>query len=210
MSRVRLRTPGVVLLMLLAFPHQARADFFDFIWEMSGWQAYGAVILHCKTDLAGGGTECRLLDWKRLTPPIAERNQRKAWLAFNGTVYTSSGKDAEGNNYKKLENHMVALDPLIEVQVLRAFLGLTPYHGVFGGSFNFMVGRDYRRFFNAGLKFKPFGATFRLFSLRGDAAYTFRLYPDGFSRDEFGFAPSPPGVDDSWERVHGFSFGLGW
>jgi len=39
-----------------------------------------------------------------------------------------------------------------------------------------------------------------------EVSYTLRVYPRGFTAEDFGKAPSSP--DNDWEAVHGFTFGV--
>ena len=68
-------------------------------------------------------------------------------------------------------------------------------------SSHFLFGPDFRRFTNAGFKLRPIGVEI---GDHWEVALNFRLYPDGFGADQFGFGPSPEG-DRPFEYTWGFT-----
>ena len=74
---------------------RAQAGLGDVIWGMSGPQMYGYGFLRCRTPIAGGTTQCSLVE-RRLGNKL-ERDtieNRRAWVNLEGTIYTSGTKDA--------------------------------------------------------------------------------------------------------------------
>ena len=202
MSPRRSGTAGFMFLMLfvLAAPRPAHADFWDFIFEMSGPQLIGARF-DCDWALDGSVGDCHAAGFKvgsQFPTP-----KPRAWISVGGGVYTSTGKDTN-NEYDAFSVHMLAFEPTIN-----AFSSTNPrarvYHGA-GFTYDFLFGRDFRRFDKAGLKFLPVGVIVG----RLDIAYTFRLYPNGFTSDEFGFGPRVEGGDRPREGVHGVQFAIHW
>lgn len=205
MLRARLGILGMAVVALLAFPREGSAYIFDFIWQMSGAQMYGPVLLHCRIDIAGGPAECRTLD-RRLTGNLGGLAARRAWVSFEGTFYTSTGKNAEGDDYRAWRTQMVAFEPILEVRSATTGGGATIYHGLVGLSYDVLFGSDFDTFDKVGIKFRPIGVAYK----KIDFGINVRVYPNGFGRDEFGFAPRLGDVDRPVEAIYGASFGLKW
>jgi len=211
MSRTSLGTAGIILATLLAFPGIARASIIDVIWRMSGPQLVGAV-LHCEYDpqFKGGSgetrNECRILD-KKFAGTLQDRDMRFWWVSLDTGAYTSTGKDAEGHDYEAFKNNMVAFEPMLELGY-KVGTHVRLHHGVAGLSYGVLFGPEFGTFDKAGLKFRPIGVTVnRKFNI----SYTLRVYPNGFTADQFGFGdPLPEGTNREAEAVHGFSVGFIW
>lgn len=199
MPRHRVGLLSITLLALLAVPSQGSANIIDLIWEMSGPTSVGYVP-YCKIALTGEVTECAL-GW------LVKRSTRepRTWLSIEGGIYVSTGKNADRTDYRAGGTWILAFEPLLEARS-GSRKGFTFHHGM-GLAYNFLFGGDFRRFNNAGLKLRPVGVIFHTRRLRWDVAYNLRLYPDGFTPDEFGFGLRMDG-DRTFERVHGFSVGL--
>ena len=193
-SRSHLRTFGIALLALLAFPRAGSADLIDFIWEMSGPQMIGVGLLHCEYDLPDGDPRCRFISH--------EGQRHRVWrLALDATAYTSTGKSSGTHDYPFGRIGMVAVEPMLEVRsCCTDEAGFSVHHGV-GLSYDFLFGRHFSRFNNFGVKITPIGITFKKFS----AAYNVRVYPHGFTADEFGLGPQLFGLSRPRETLHGFS-----
>jgi hypothetical protein len=193
-SRSHLRTFGIALLALLAFPRTGSADLIDFIWEMSGPQMIGARLLHCEYDLPDGDPRCQFLGH--------EGQRHQVWrLTLDANAYTSTGKSSGTHHYGWGRNGMVAVEPMLEARSCCTDEGgFSVHHGV-GLSYNFLFGQHFSRFNKLGVKITPIGITFKKFS----AAYNVRVYPHGFTADEFGFGPRLFDLSRGRETLHGFS-----
>jgi hypothetical protein len=205
MSRAGLGTAGIVLVALLAFPRTATANILDMIWEMSGPQLIGIVVLHCKIDLQGRPGECRSVDVKLPDTPTRELPAR-FWVSMEAAGYFSTGKNSGQNEFEAFRIGMAGLDAALEVRS-GSYKGWTFYHGLAGVTYNYLFGKGFDSFDKIGLKFRPIGVT------RGrwiDLALNIRAYPNGFGSDELGFAPRLGQVDRPLEVTYGLSWGRSW
>jgi hypothetical protein len=198
-SRSHLRTFGIALLALLAFPRAGSADLIDFIWEMSGPQMIGVGLLHCEYDLQDSGHRCHLSGY--------EGQRHGVWrLELDAYAYGSTGKSSGTRDFQWFRTGMVAVEPMLEVRSCCTDEGsFSVHHGV-GLAYNFLYGRHFSRFNNVGIKITPIGITFKKFS----AAYNVRVYPHGFTPDEFGFGPRLSDLSRPHETLHGFSVDYGF
>jgi hypothetical protein len=172
----------------------------DLIWEMSGPQLIGAVI-GCKVELNADLNECSIVGW----PVKRSSGLPRAWLSVEGGIYTSTGKNAD-IDYHDFDTNMLAFEPMLEVRSTGP-TGFVVYHGLAGLSYDFLFGRDFRRFDKFGVKFRPVAVAFNTGRVRWDLAYNLRLYGNGFTADEFTREPRVD-IDRPFERTHGFSIGL--
>jgi len=181
--------------MVLGGPVDARAGIIDLIWDMSGPQMIGKGA-RCRKPVTGGETKCNLFGI-----PVGEEPDimtvSRVWVNFEGAVYTSTGKNDGDTDYEAFHTFMLSAEPLVEVASI-TFAGGRIYHGA-GAAFHFLFGQDFRRFGNAGFKLRPVGVEI---GDRWEFALNFRLYPDGFGADQFGFGPSPTG-DRAFEHTWG-------
>jgi len=216
MSRKQLGTICVTLLVLFAFPGTGHASIIDWIWSMSGPQLFG-VVLHCEYDVQNNQSECRGLDLPPFVGKLAPRQDRRVWLSLDTGLYTSTGRDSGGVNFKKFKNNMVAFEPMLEY---RSYTSADPdkrvtySHGLIGISWQYLFG-NHPGFDKFALKFRPFGITI---NHKLNFTYNLRLYPHGFTPDEFAATDPTTGlpfprlnnVDRPAEVVHGFSVGYLW
>jgi hypothetical protein len=188
---------------MLALPRIAHAGIGEFIWEMGGPQ------------MVGGGIECKFalngdLELCYITVPIsplakAPDRPRRFRFSIDGGVYVSTGKNAGGVDYEAWKTWMLAFDPMIELVTWdnqnndnRKEL----YHGIMGVTYNFLFGPDFKRFANAGMKLRPIGYRYQRFNFEFDL----RIYPNGFTADQFGKAAAPE--PNRAEVTYGFSMGI--
>ncbi len=203
MSRPRLAPAVIVFLASLAAPGVANAGIIDFIWEMSGPQMIG-VQANCEFDLRQGGHQCRLVDKIHLS---GDRNFRintdrsRVWLTLTGAAYFSTTKDSDTNEFGWWTVKMLAYEPTLDV---RSYNGtkLKLDHGVMGLSYVFLIGSKFKNFDNVGVKLVPVTATIGNVTV----AYNFRIFPNGFTSEQFGGDPEPVAGRRS-ELVHGITFG---
>lgn len=197
-----LGTTGIVLVTLLAFPSVGHASIWDFIWKLSGPQMWG-LVFHCEYDLENNRTECRFID-KRIVGELERRDQRRTWLSLDTGIYTSTGMNSEGIEFKAFETNMLALEPMFEFRSYTSEEGyFMLHHGLAGVSYDVLFGSKFDTFQNVGLKFRPIGITWGRFN----ASYILRVYPDGFTADQFS-RPRLEGVNREAEVTHGLSVGF--
>jgi hypothetical protein len=206
MSRRSLGTIVVVLLASLAFPNTAHSSIIDWIWTMSGPQMIGFP-LHCEYDLENNKWECREID-RLFAGQLKPRRDRKTWVSFDTGPYFSTGYDSdEGTDFEWFKTWMVAFEPVLEIRSHTSPGGAVMlHHGLVGLSYDVLFGSGFDTFDKFGLKFKPIGVTIKK---RFNAAFTMRWYPNGFTRDEFGYGPRQDFNRDG-EMLYGFSIGYIW
>lgn len=201
MSQRRLWTVAGVLVAIMFVPRPASA-YFDWIWQMSGPQMIG-ITGECRVGLQGRLEDCEIAGAETAGPFSLDPPKR--WLALSGGLYFSTGKNAENTDFEAGDEFMLAFDPMFEFITAEGGAGdgkVSLYHGI-GATVNFLTGPDFDAFFNGGFKFRPVGL---MIGDRFNVSYTLRVYPRGFTAEDFGKAPSSP--DNDWEAVHGFTFGV--
>lgn len=200
MSQRRLWVIACVLAAVLAFPRDGRAGIIEIIIEMSGPQMIGFLV-ECRVPIDGTVDQCTVVGMKvagQDMPPA-----RKLLFSLEGGVYVSTGHDVDGQDYEFGKTYMLAFDPMIEIQtVTRPRFAM--YHGVMGMSYNFLFGEGFRKFTNVAFKVRPIGV---IINNRVNVAYNLRLYPNGFTADQFGRLPIVP-ENNKPEAVHGISVGV--
>jgi hypothetical protein len=203
MSRTARGAIGLALLAVLVFPRAASADWWDFIWEMSGPQMIGTAVFQCKVDVLGqGATACRAIHMKA-AGSISPLTERRLWLTLPILAHVGTGKDSDARPYDAWKNGMLSFDPMLEVRSAEAG-GVDVYHSA-GLTMNRLFGKGYTPLWNAGLKVRPIGV---VFNGRWDAALNLRWYPDGFTAGDFGVGPVLP--DAPGETTWGFSVARSW
>ena len=206
---------GALFVAMLGTPRTSEAGLFDFIWEMSGPQMVGAgygclfspppriVKKGCRLGGVAGYSALLETEGQR----AANQKEERLFVALNGAYYFSTGKNSkdpatgEKVDYLFFHEHMVAASPALVVQSAR-WREFTFYHGT-GISYNFLFGQDFKAFDKFAFTITPIDVAFR----RVSAGFTLRLYPNGFTQDEFGFGPRLDYNRDS-EWVLGFN--VGW
>jgi hypothetical protein len=190
---------------LLTLPSVGHANILDWIWTMSGPQMVG-LVLHCEYDVQNNKSECRMVD-RRFVGGLTARQYRRVWLSIDTGFYVSTGYDSETTDYTLWKDQMIAFEPMLEMRSYSSKDGLVDYHhGLIGISWDLLTGTDHATFDKFGLKFRPVGITIKK---KWNMSYTLRLYPNGFSPDEFD-GPSVPNLNRGLEVLHGFTFGILW
>lgn len=203
MQRMRLGIAVVFFAALVAAPNPAGAGLIDFIHEMSGPQMIGFPV-DCEFDIQVQRHECRLVDVIHLSGDRGFRVERRLWLALTGAAYFSTGKDADLRQFKLGRVRMLAYEPTVNVRSFKSTGGsVVLEHGVLGLSYFYLMGSDFRRFDNLGVKLVPIAFTYK----RATFAYTFRVFPNGFTSEQFGVTAPTPTLRES-EVVNGLTFGL--
>ena len=209
MLRKYLGTTLFVLFAILAVPNTSHASIIDWIWSMSGPQMVG-VVLHCEYDIQNDGSECRIADY-RFVGDLRSRRERRFWLSIDTGFYTGTGKDSDGHSFRRFKDNMIAWEPMIEIRSYTNRDGHVDWsHGVIGISWDLLKGAGYPAFDKFGIKFRPVGVTINQRKLSWTASYTLRVYPNGFTSDEFGIGPPVVNPNREAEVLHGFSFGIVW
>jgi|SoiMethySBSTD1v2_1073268.scaffolds.fasta_scaffold613448_2 hypothetical protein len=216
MQRSRLWMAGCVVALLLGFPRTGSAGLWDFIVEMSGPRMYG-ISGDCRLLLDGTWDSCKVTVPATLQEfAVKERPNTRWWIAFGAGYYFSVAKTINGHDFDYFDVNMLTVEPMLEIQsrtsqVDYSNVRLQVYHGVLGLSYNLIfVKGDPPTFSNAAFKFRPVGVVVPIGRTWGfDASYNLRLYPSGFTAEDFGVGPSSPD-DGGWEVVNGFEFGIRW
>lgn len=189
-----------LLCATLAYPTHARAGLGDIIWEMSGPQMVG-VVVRCRVpfDRQSEGPHC-IVNILGL-----DEESEKVWLAVEGGAYVSTGKNAGGVDYKFGRIGMFAFEPMLEFRYAGNIAAAYDrrerqkvFYGGVGPMINsFIVRGSTPAFAKYGVKLRPIA-----FAMAGWAVeYNLRLYPDGFTPDQFGFGP-PLKFNRPFEAVH--------
>jgi hypothetical protein len=187
--------------MLLILPRAASAGIIEIIAEMSGPQMIGYFV-ECRLLPSGTWDSCKFPHPLYMrTPP-----SRKYWISIGGGLYTSTTRDVGGVERGWFDDFMLTFEPILEFESKTTPVQL--YHGVIGFSYNLLAGKGYSPFANAALKFRPIGIVIPLRENLGlDLSYDLRLYPRGFTPEDFGRTPVTPSVSES-EWVHAISIGF--
>jgi|KBSMisStaDraftv2_1062788.scaffolds.fasta_scaffold39477_5 hypothetical protein len=107
-----------------------------------------------------------------------------------------------------VKQHMIAFEPMLEMRSYSSRDKAVDYHhGLIGISWDLPYGADHSSFDKFGLKFRPIGITIKK---KWNMSYTLRLYPNGFTNDEFGIGDPVPNANRDAEVLHGFTFGYVW
>ena len=224
MSPSRLWTAACVFVLLLGFPRTGSAGFWDVIIEMSGPKMYG-VSADCRLTLNGTWDSCKGSGPVPLLKAFTEERVSKVWLSFDGGYYWSADATVNEQHYRRGEVKMFLFDPMLEFESKSwktkecpkgsptdcERLRLQIYHGVIGMSYNILFGADFATFSNVGLKLRPFGIAvpvrkWKRLDIAGDFSYDLRLYPQGFTAEDFGHQPLRPEGSGA-EAVHAVVFG---
>lgn len=204
MQRMRLRIAVVFFAAIVTAPDSAGAGIIDFIHEMSGPQMVGFPV-DCEFDIHFQRHECRLVDVIHLSGDRDFRIERRLWLALTGAAYFSTPKDADLRQFKVGRVRMLAYEPMLNVRSFKSSGGsVVLEHGVIGLSYFFLMGSDFKRFDNLGVKLIPIAFTYK----RATFAYTFRVFPNGFTSEQFGVTPPQPTLRRESEVVNGLTFGF--
>lgn len=186
-------------------PSYAASDFLDFIWGLSGPQLIG-VGFGCRIDSAGRIIFCPGQKRPAATDSRAEGLWRNVAFTLAASAFVSTGKNSEsGVDYRFGDLGMVAIEPNVSFNSVRTERGVRISHNV-GPTYDILFGlrRDFDTFQKLGIKVTPLEVIFH--DDRAVFAFNLRLYPDGFTDDEFGVGPRQD-YDRPFETVIGFSFG---
>jgi hypothetical protein len=203
-----------LLFVLLGVPRASDAGILDFIWEMSGPQMLGfshGCLYSLKTKKF---EQCRLGEnpTAKILKDNPNKDERKGpFIGFSAGIYGSTGVDSRTQKYDWWEIGMVELATGFafrsyetggqngdDVQI---------HHG-FGVAYERLFGRSTKNNNGAIHPFNKFAITVTPVdvTLRKVAfGIKLRLYPEGFTDDEFK-AGLPPVSDRPFETTVGFTF----
>jgi hypothetical protein len=205
-------------------PRASFANMIDVIWQMSGPQLISLVTFEYRVPLAnieGHGLiegivknkdrSVTLFDLvplvKRPDPgrlDISSNSATRTWFALDVNAYASTSRDSDnGTIYDGWQVKMIAVEPRFD-NLLYTSKRLTVYTSS-GISYDLLWGSGFSTFDKFALKLVPVGVM--LFNTV-DLGFTVRVYPNGFTSDEFSQAPQHYGRPS--EVVYGFSGGVAW
>jgi hypothetical protein len=216
--------------MLVGIPREGAAGIVEVILEMSGPKMFG-FSADCRLTLTGEWDSCKasVPAGFRALEPFVDPRLSKVWLSFTGGFYFSADATVNGVDYGRGEVKMLIFDPMLEFEskhwrnracpaLLQGAedkcdrLRLQIYHGVVGMSYNLLFGENFPTFSNVGMKLRPFGIVVPIgkwgrADLGADFSYDLRLYPRGFTAEDFGRVPVEAEGNGA-EAVHALVFGL--
>ena len=202
MMRRRTMAAAVFLLAMLAAPRRSEAGLLDFIWEMSGPQMLGPGIMCMIATPEDGcfGKSAVTVNRAALTS-TSRQKQHGPYLFLHGDWTFSTGKDAGQVQFDFFETHRLAFAPQVMFRSGSA-RNVGFFHGG-GGSYEVLFGSGFDTFDKFGFVVTPVEAVFEHVSV----AFRMRIYPNGFTPDEFGQGPRHD-YDRPLERTYGFSLSL--
>lgn len=224
----RIAVVGTLLVALLGAPVRSEAGLLDIIWEMSGPQmlglSFGCLVAPGAKTKAGKLEQCRggeiptLLRLSRngdtSAPPNTDRP--RIFIGFAAGIYGSTSQDSSTQKYKWWEIGMVELGgglsfrsfnpPDNHVRVNHGF-GLV-YERLFGRGIDDL--ENGKPFNNGAIHpFNKFAFTVTPIDVTVNdkvaVGIKLRLYPDGFTDDQFK-AGLPPAQERPFEYTVSFTF----
>jgi hypothetical protein len=184
---------------LLGVPRPSNAGLLELIWEMSGPQMIGSGA-SCLYTFGLQKVECRLggVFLKAASDP--EINLHGPFLVLGGSALVSTSKDSDTQEYGWFDANMVAFEPGVLVfSKVSTSSELRIAHGT-GVTWGLLFGENFRRFDKFGFSIIPIEVSYKKFIV----AAKIRIYPNGFTDDEFGFGPRLD-FDRPAETTYGFS-----
>jgi hypothetical protein len=196
----RIAVLGLMMFALLGVPRPSDAGLLELIWEMSGPQMIGSGV-SCLYSGRMQLQECRI--GGMFLQPLHQqpKNPHGPFLVLGGSGLVSTSKDSDTQQYGWFDANMVAFEPGLTV-----FSKISPSsnvriaHGT-GVTYGLLFGDKFRRFDKFGFSLVPIEVSYKriIFALK------IRVYPNGFTDDEFGFGPRLD-FDRPAETTYGFSF----
>ena len=216
----RIAVVATLLVALLGAPRPSEAGLLDIIWEMSGPQmigfAYGCLysLNNHKFEVCRVGenpTRAAAEKGGNLPKAIPEK-PKNPFLGFSAGIYTSTGVDSSTQPYKWFEIGMFELGTGLTFKSYETGGpnndDVRVYHG-FGVAYERFFGRGIDGFNNGPIQaFNKWAITVTPVDVtlnRIAFGIKMRLYPEGFSDDEFK-AGLPPADNRPFEATVGFTF----
>jgi len=211
----RIAIIGTLLISLLAAPRSSEAGLLDIIWDMTGPQMVGFV--HgCLYSLNNHQWEqCRFgpnPTAQYLSAHTDTEKPKNPFLGFSAGIYGSTGRDSSTQPYRWFEIGMLEFTTGLAFKSYE--IGgpnnddVRVYHG-FGVAYERFFGRGIEGFNNGAIQgFNKFAITVTPVDVtlnRVAFGIRMRLYPEGFTDDEFK-AGLPPADSHPFEATVGFAF----
>lgn len=195
----RLLAIAVFAGLFLSASRPSEASIIDFIWELSGPQLIGLGV-SCRWDFNKNVDVCDFA-----APSRGDQAKRsRVFFSTTGTLFVSTSKNSPSRvDYNWGDVYMLAAEPAVAVSSVTQD-NVRVYHSV-GATYDVLFGKQFDTFDKFGIKITPVEAYFPNKHL--SVAATVRLYPNGFSNDEFGIG-NPRDYDRPFEAVYGFNVGL--
>jgi len=194
---------AVFLFSMLALPRHSDAGLIDFIWEMSGPQMLGPGIMCIigSTDRGCFGTSAITVERAARQANASRQLRHGPYLFLHGDWTFSTGKDTGDQHYDFFKTHRLAFAP--QVMVRSGSAGNVGFFHGGGTTYEVLFGKGFDTFDKFGFVLTPVEAVFEHVSF----AFRMRIYPNGFTPDEFGIGPRED-YDRPLERTYGFSVSL--
>ncbi len=191
---------GLMMFALLGVPRRSEAGLLELIWEMSGPQMIGSGASCLYTfSMQKVGVPARGCVLQRSEQPNI--NLHGPFLVLGGSGLVSTSKDSDTQEYGWFDANMVAFEPGVLVfSKVSTSSELRVAHGT-GVTWGLLFGDNFRRFDKFGYSIVPVEVSYKKFIV----ALKIRIYPNGFTDDEFGFGPRLD-FDRPAETTYGFSF----
>jgi hypothetical protein len=198
----RIAVVGTLLVALLGAPRPSEAGLLDIIWEMSGPQmlgfAYGCLysLNNFKSEQCRLGKVPTFLYLKKQADTDKPKNP---FLGFSAGIYGSTGLNSSTQQYRWFELGMLELTTGLSFKSYETGGpnndDVRVYHG-FGVAYERFFGRGIEGFNNGAIDgFNKWAITVTPVDVtlnRVAFGIRMRLYPEGFSDDEFKKGLPPP------------------
>ena len=197
----RIAILGMIVFALLGVPRSSDAGLIEIIWEMSGPQMIGSGV-SCLYSFRLQKQECRI-GGMFFKPPLEQpKNPHGPFLVLGGSGLVSTSKDSDTQEYGWFDANMVAFEPGVIVfsKLESSASNVRIGHGA-GVTYGLLFGDKFRRFDKFGFSIVPIEVSYKKIIV----AAKIRIYPNGFTDDEFGFGPRLD-FDRPAEATYGFSF----
>jgi hypothetical protein len=196
----RIAVVGSLLIALVSIPRPSEAGLLELIWEMSGPRMLGFGYGCMYSPRTQTWVQCRS------NPLLQARNtatEKGPFFVLGGSILASTGRDSDTQSYDWGEIWMVALQPGVAVRSYENATKTVQVHHAVGVEYDVLFGRDIRRFDKFAMTVTLVDVSYK----KVTAGLKYRLYPNGFTDDEF--KPGPrESMDRPFEAVLGFTFGV--
>jgi hypothetical protein len=176
----RIVAVGTLLVALLGAPRPSNAGILEIIWEMSGPQmlglSYGCLFPFANFKI----DQCRIGPLPTIQKAYASTDH-KVFFALSGAIFGSTGKNSDTQPYHWWELGMAAIEPGVAIRTYDKD-GVQVHHGV-GVSWERFFGQDIRPFDKFAITVTPIEVS--LVPNRVAVGIKLRMYPNGFTDDEF-------------------------
>lgn len=192
------RVLALVILGVLVTARPAHADWWDFIWEMSGPQMYG-LGGGCEWSLSTKGEYRCTIPAQRLPRRLGTMDQKKdpLWVSAYSYYYWSTGK----GEYFSGHVQGFGVDPMLSYAHYWGPVRVT--HGA-GVSIQRFWSSDFDAVSNFSYKIQPITGEWKWGSTRQKLSLNLRYFMDGFDTT----TPPKLGKTEKSEGTIGFTFGV--